>query len=80
MCSVHMLLSCTDKLFKPHLHMYEYYLMFVVKNEVSKLQQPLRMSPCILLGYRKQVCLFPINSLNLSSNLYKQRNLHPATR
>lgn len=44
MCSVHMLLSFTDKSFKPHLHMYEYYLISVIQSEVSKLPQPTLVS------------------------------------
>lgn len=36
--------------------MYEYYLVFVVKSEVSKLQQALRMSACIL-SWLQKACL-----------------------
>lgn len=46
--------------------MYEYYIIFVVKSELNKLQQTLRTSPLVsFLGYRNHVCLFPINSLNM---------------
>lgn len=54
-------------------------LIFVVKNKVSKLQPTLRTSLCIL-SWLQKACLFPINSLNILSNLYKQKNLHPAIR
>lgn len=40
--------------------MYEYYLIFVVKSEVSKLQQALRLSLVFFLGYRKHVCFLSI--------------------
>lgn len=46
----------TDKSFTPLLDMYEYYLIFVVKSKVSKLQKILRISPCIL-SWLQKACL-----------------------
>lgn len=40
MCSCHMLLSFTDKPLKPHLLMYEYYLISVTKSKVSSSHNP----------------------------------------
>lgn len=60
--------------------MYEYYLIFVVKSKVSKLQKILRISPCILSWLQKACLSVSYQFLEIQVIFIKQKNLHPATR